>query len=116
MDESVLVEAVLPTEVPPKSPPLLSTIRTSEIPASFEAGAGHESGEAAADERKRDVVGLGFALDDGQVWIVDAVREAVGEPNVLIDAVGAQPACRAPRDTSGAALPRRLRASFSSGG
>ncbi len=51
---------------------------------------GHETGETAADERERDVIGLRRAFDERRVRIFEVVRELSRNAQVLLVAVGAQ--------------------------
>ena len=53
--------------------------------------AGHEAGDAAADEGKRDVIEQRLAVDRFGVGIALVVRELAFEPQILRIAIRAQP-------------------------
>ena len=53
--------------------------------------AGDEAGEAAADDRDRDLVDARRALDRRDVRVVEEVGEPAGRLEVLVVAVGPQP-------------------------
>jgi hypothetical protein len=60
------------------------------MPASFQARAGHEAGEPAADHRDRHVIGPRLAGDDRHAGVVQVVIEVALDPEVLVVAVGAK--------------------------
>ena len=76
----------------------------------LQPGAGDEPGEAAADERDRDVVGDRLALGDGRVGVLEVVGELVLQLQVLRVAVGPQPLVPLLRRTSPSAPPCRSHA------
>ncbi len=76
----------------PRAAEVAALLDDADVDAGFlQAGAGDEPGEAAADERRRDVIGLRRPLDDGRVRVFEIVGELALELDVLGVAVGPQP-------------------------